>query len=692
MTEGLAVDVLGRLGRGDRLDEIARDEGTTREALLDGWRAEHDGASPTTRASDAYALAGGRSPSRSSATTARCHTSSLPRTTTCSSATATPRPRTGCSRWTCAGAARTAAWRRCWVRMASKPDVLARTVDLPGLARAELDRLAPETRALLDAFAAGVNALAEQTADRPPIEFDLLGYRPEPWTALDCGRLRRFLALAAHRPAVGDQHPRVRRADPRPGAGRAHSSGTRASPTTCRSSSRGRTPTHRVGAWPTVREAAVGRGGPRPGVSGPADGGSNNWAVAGSRTASGGAMVASDPHMPYESASSFYEVHLSGGSFDVAGAGFVGLPGLTFGRTRTLAWGITNNICSLRDLYVERAPDAVIGERERDDPGGAAATRHDHRAADAARPDRRSDPAVRRRARRPGLPALGRPARLRLDRGAAPARPRRVRSRRRSRRSRAGSHRRSASSSARRAAASRTTRRARCRSASARSAATATAPTPTTSGPGLIPPDGMPHVVDPARGWIATANNRPAPEDFPYPLSGHVGRGPPSTARRRAGPRRSASHDRESFGRIHGDVLSGPGAATTATTWSRRCADGCRPRTSRRSRSWPPGTRGRRPTQPAPRSGRSCSRAGSRPQRPNDCRPRRPITSRASCPVSRATCSRATKRAGSPPTSAGSRRSPRRSMPPSTSFEPSSAPTRRAGAGATSTNGRRAIR
>jgi penicillin amidase len=37
---------------------------------------------------------------------------------------------------------------------------------------------------------------------------------------------------------------------------------------------------------------------------------------------------------------------------------------------------------------------------------------------------------------------------------------------------------------------------------------------------GLIPFEGMPQLRDPERGWIATANNRPAPEDFPYPLSG----------------------------------------------------------------------------------------------------------------------------------------------------------------------------
>jgi penicillin amidase len=42
---------------------------------------------------------------------------------------------------------------------------------------------------------------------------------------------------------------------------------------------------------------------------------------------------------------------------------------------------------------------------------------------------------------------------------------------------------------------------------------------------GLIPYEGMPHLIDPERGWAATANNRPAPEDFPYPLSGTWGDG-----------------------------------------------------------------------------------------------------------------------------------------------------------------------
>jgi penicillin amidase len=47
-------------------------------------------------------------------------------------------------------------------------------------------------------------------------------------------------------------------------------------------------------------------------------------------------------------------VHLSGEIFNVAGMAYVGMPAVMFGRTVEVAWGLTNNICSQRDLYQER--------------------------------------------------------------------------------------------------------------------------------------------------------------------------------------------------------------------------------------------------------------------------------------------------------------------------------------------------
>jgi penicillin amidase len=81
--------------------------------------------------------------------------------------------------------------------------------------------------------------------------------------------------------------------------------------------------------------------------------GSNNWTVAGSRSASGNPLLASDPHIAFGTLSCWYEVHLSGGSFNTVGMAYAGVPAVVMGRNEDVAWGITNNICSQRDLYLE---------------------------------------------------------------------------------------------------------------------------------------------------------------------------------------------------------------------------------------------------------------------------------------------------------------------------------------------------
>ena len=60
------------------------------------------------------------------------------------------------------------------------------------------------------------------------------------------------------------------------------------------------------------------------------------------------------PTIAFGAVSCWYEVHLSGPEMNVAGAGYVGVPGIVFGRNETLAWGVTNNICSQRDIYREQ--------------------------------------------------------------------------------------------------------------------------------------------------------------------------------------------------------------------------------------------------------------------------------------------------------------------------------------------------
>src|SRR5262249_14717682 len=80
--------------------------------------------------------------------------------------------------------------------------------------------------------------------------------------------------------------------------------------------------------------------------------GSNQWAVGPGLSASGAPLLASDGHVPYYQPSTRYEVHLAGGDLDVIGITDVGVPLIHNGRTRGVAWGLTNNVSSIRDLYV----------------------------------------------------------------------------------------------------------------------------------------------------------------------------------------------------------------------------------------------------------------------------------------------------------------------------------------------------
>src|SRR5262249_43152244 len=65
-------------------------------------------------------------------------------------------------------------------------DLLARTVGICRIAEHEWDILPEETKRLVTAFFEGINAFMQQAGNRLPIEFDLLDYKPEPWTPIDC--------------------------------------------------------------------------------------------------------------------------------------------------------------------------------------------------------------------------------------------------------------------------------------------------------------------------------------------------------------------------------------------------------------------------------------------------------------------------------------------------------------------------
>jgi len=221
-------------------------------------------------------------------------------------------------------------------------DIVARTVGLNRIAHAHLERLPAATLRLLERFSAGINACVRQRGERLPIEFGLLDYRPDPWTPLDSlavmAEFRWYLTGRLPVIAIPELAKRtlrdasLYRAFLMPEAGEES--------------------IVPKGSYPTSRgplEPIAGGGGdPEEGA------GSNNWAVSGHRSATGRPLLASDPHIAFGTTGCWYELHLCGGSFNSAGIAYVGVPFLIMGRNKRVAWCITNNICSQRDLYQEQ--------------------------------------------------------------------------------------------------------------------------------------------------------------------------------------------------------------------------------------------------------------------------------------------------------------------------------------------------
>ncbi|MCA9657850.1 MAG: penicillin acylase family protein, partial [Myxococcales bacterium] len=83
-----------------------------------------------------------------------------------------------------------------------------------------------------------------------------------------------------------------------------------------------------------------------------AGGASNNWAIAGSRTASGRPIVANDPHLPPMLPAHWYLAHLRTPAWTACGASLAGAPGIIAGHNGFAAWGVTAAHFDNTDLFV----------------------------------------------------------------------------------------------------------------------------------------------------------------------------------------------------------------------------------------------------------------------------------------------------------------------------------------------------
>ena len=221
-------------------------------------------------------------------------------------------------------------------RKALEIDRFARTVGFMRAARAEFAAADAHTLAVLNAFSDGVNAYLKLHRDKLPIEFRILDVVPEPWQPADSIAWGKFMAFAGSK-NWQEEMVRAMLAH-RLGEQKAAALLDRVEATAPLSVD------PRTVLWPA---AAI--------FLPPAAGGaSNNWAVHGSRTATGAPLLANDMHLPLQIPSTWYEMHLSGGGLDVVGLSLPGTPLIVAGHNRHVAWGITFAYIDNQDLFLER--------------------------------------------------------------------------------------------------------------------------------------------------------------------------------------------------------------------------------------------------------------------------------------------------------------------------------------------------
>ena len=270
---------------------------------------------------------------------------------------------------------------------ALESDEFVRTMGWRRVAQQELALITPETRAALDAYADGVNAYLEShTPSRIAVEYTVLnagglGYRPEPWTAVDSlawlkamawdlrgnmnDEINRVLALAGHSAAqVEELYPPYPYAQHAPIVGQgAVVDGVFEQDATAGGTRNPQRPAYTAGQRHAL--AGLQRGLDRlPPLLGRGDGiGSNSWVVDGDHSATGAPLLANDPHLGVTLPGVWMQMGLHCTTvsddcpLDVAGFTFSGVPGVVIGHNADIAWGFTNLGPDVTDLYLEKVRD-----------------------------------------------------------------------------------------------------------------------------------------------------------------------------------------------------------------------------------------------------------------------------------------------------------------------------------------------
>lgn len=241
-------------------------------------------------------------------------------------------------------------WAEAVGEQAVSQDKLMRRFRLVASAKADYQIMDPHTKEVFDAYAAGVNAFIN-SGDALPAEYRITGLAPEPWQPWDG-----LIAYKVRHIFMGVFESKIWRARMVGEIG----------PEAAGKLFPGFEPGHLMILPPGatslgpldagLKELAEGAAGLN--YLSEMDSGSNSWILGGAKTATEKPILAGDAHRALDTPSAYYQNQIACPEFDVVGLSFPGVPGFPhFGHNGMVSWSVTHTAADYQDLYVERFKD-----------------------------------------------------------------------------------------------------------------------------------------------------------------------------------------------------------------------------------------------------------------------------------------------------------------------------------------------
>ena len=238
-------------------------------------------------------------------------------------------------------------------------DIYLRTFGIPFIAKEMDKRLDDKTRKLLSAYCQGINDWIDESENNWPVEFRILRSKPIKWKTSDVIAFSRLMAYELQQSWKGEiimgamvEQFGIKYAkalfpnDP--------DDIMIASPYNKMSAFY-----NKISREEKKIRSLIGMDGTVMG--------SNSWVVNGEKTESGKPILSNDPHLGTKQPSWWYEMHLKGGEFNISGACLPGMPIPIIGQNENAAWGFTNIMIDDMDFFIETIHPEYPNKYKHDD-------------------------------------------------------------------------------------------------------------------------------------------------------------------------------------------------------------------------------------------------------------------------------------------------------------------------------------